>query len=180
VKIPQETHTRGATFRLSFSLRGSANISIAQSTPPQNVSSQAQQRASLLARRYRLGEKLHYHMRATNRDRAGTRVYEAQADGTVKQNSEGKFYEDYQWSGLMVNGNAVSLLATNTEFHQLRPLDPACEAPFPRPVPYLPRPHRPGLGLREFLRGPGLGDPAKRIEPCRTERQIRGRRAQIC
>lgn len=43
----------------------------------------ASQGPNLFIRHYQEGEKLSYHMKATNKDHAGTKSYEAQADGVV-------------------------------------------------------------------------------------------------
>jgi len=52
-------------------------------------------------RHYQEGEKIVYHMKATNRDRAGTWLYEFEADGIVKKDPEGKFYEEIGWTNLV-------------------------------------------------------------------------------
>src|ERR1700674_105630 len=64
----------------------------------------------LLARHYQEGEKLSYHMKASNRNRVRTLTYEIQADGVVKQNAAG-FFEEYAWSGLLIDGKPVALPA---------------------------------------------------------------------
>jgi hypothetical protein len=89
--------------------------STAADTPP------AQQ--DLLARHYQEGEKLSYHMKASNRNREKTLLYEIQADGVVKQNAAG-FYEEYAWSGLIVNGKPMVLPAGSQSFRQVLSLAP--------------------------------------------------------
>jgi hypothetical protein len=76
---------------------------------------------SLLSRHYRQGEKLSYHMTATNQDNVSTKSYEAQADGVVKKDSAGNFYEEYQWSAVVWDGKAVAVPA---DFRQILSLDP--------------------------------------------------------
>jgi hypothetical protein len=77
----------------------------------------------LLARHYQEGEKLSYHMKASNRNRVRTLTYEIQADGVVKQNAAG-FFEEYAWSGLLVDGKPVTLPASNQSFRQVLSLSP--------------------------------------------------------
>jgi hypothetical protein len=83
---------------------------------------------SLLTRHYQEGEKLSYHMTATNKDNISAKRYEAQADGVVKKDSAGNFYEEYQWSGVVWNGKAV---AVSQEFRQILSLDPGFKPPLP-------------------------------------------------
>src|SRR5260370_42571156 len=78
---------------------------------------------SLLARHYQEGEKLTYHMKGSNRGRAGTTVYEADATGVVKKNAAGKFVEEYAWSNLIVNGAPVTLSPAAAAFRQQLSLD---------------------------------------------------------
>src|SRR5258706_2846752 len=91
------------------------------SNPPPQSASRADH--NILTRRYQGGEKLTYHMKGTNRDHSGTRVYEAQATGVVKKNAGGKFIEEYAWSNLIVNSVPVALSPAVTNFRQLVSLD---------------------------------------------------------
>jgi hypothetical protein len=68
-------------------------------------------RPSLLARRYREGDSLHYVMDATNQGRSDTVRYSAWADGVVRRDSLGRFIEDFEWSRLIRNGRDVQLTA---------------------------------------------------------------------
>ena len=77
--------------------------------------------ANPLTRRYREGESLAYHMKATNQGRNGTIHYEADAKGVVKKNATG-FAEEYAWSNLAYNGQAMNLPAG--DFRQTLSLDP--------------------------------------------------------
>lgn len=74
-----------------------------------------------LTRRYREGEVLAYHMKATNQGRNETIRYEADAKGVVKKNAAG-FVEEYAWSNLAYNGQAMNLPAG--DFRQPLSLDP--------------------------------------------------------
>lgn len=78
---------------------------------------------SILARHYLEGEKLSYHMKGSNRGRTRTTVYEADATGVVKKNASGKFFEEYAWSNLVVNGSPVALSPAATAFRQQVSLD---------------------------------------------------------
>ena len=78
---------------------------------------------SLLARRYKEGEKLAYHMKGSNRGRTSTTLYEADATGVVKKNAAGKFVEEYAWSNLMVKGAPVALTPAAAAFRQQVSLD---------------------------------------------------------
>ena len=81
-----------------------------------------------LARRYREGDVLAYHMKATNQGRKGTIRYEADAKGTVKKNTTG-FVEEYTWSNLVFNGQAITLPAS--DFRQPLSLDPTAPPGLP-------------------------------------------------
>ena len=78
-------------------------------------------KALLLRRQYREGESLLYHMKATNQGRSGTLRYEADAKGLVRRKAAG-FIEEYAWSNLNFNGQAISLPAS--DFRQQLSLDP--------------------------------------------------------
>lgn len=88
----------------------------------------APESGNLFARHYQAGDKLSYHMTATNQDRLKTMHYQARANAIVKQNASGQFYEEYQWSSLEWNGKNVPVPA---DFRQLLSLDPNFKAPFP-------------------------------------------------
>lgn len=79
---------------------------------------------SSLTRKYREGERLAYRMKASNRDRSRTTVYEATARGVVKRNSAGTFYEEYEWSDIVWNGANFALPDANRGFRQLLSLAP--------------------------------------------------------
>jgi hypothetical protein len=78
----------------------------------------------LLSRHYEEGEKLSYHMKATNQDRHGTLRYEIQANGVVKKNAPGQFVEEFAWSNLVVNDKATALSAASADFRQPLSLSP--------------------------------------------------------
>ena len=78
----------------------------------------------LPARRYREGETVSYHMRATNRDRVSTLEYEIQADGVVKKTTDG-YVEEFAWSGLNVGGTAIALPPESVAFRQILSLLPS-------------------------------------------------------
>jgi hypothetical protein len=89
---------------------------------------------SVLPRRqYHEGEKISYHMKGTNRDRAQTIVYEVQADGIAKKDADGRFVEEFTWSRLVANGAAVTLDPAAANFRQILSLEPH----YPLSVPDL-------------------------------------------
>jgi hypothetical protein len=73
---------------------------------------------SLLARHYREGETLRYHMRATHRSSQGLVRYEADATGRVVRDSLGRYFEALEWSQLVENDRAVTLPGGTAPVHQ--------------------------------------------------------------
>src|SRR5580698_1572094 len=59
---------------------------------------------SILTRHYQEGEKLTYHMKATNKDRVNSTAYEIDGVATVKKNANGNFVEEFAWTNFMQNG----------------------------------------------------------------------------
>lgn len=84
--------------------------------------------SNLFSRHYQEGEKLSYRMKATNKDRLKTMSYEAQADGVVKKDAAGHFYEEYQWSGVAWNGQTSPVAP---DFRQILSLDPGSRPQIP-------------------------------------------------
>jgi hypothetical protein len=78
----------------------------------------------LLNRHYQDGEKLSYHMKATNKGFLGTTSYEADAIGVVKIDSNGRFYEEYKWTNLIVNTKHIVLPAASLNYRQSLSLAP--------------------------------------------------------
>jgi hypothetical protein len=74
----------------------------------------------LLARRYQEGEKLSYHMKVVNEKWR----YEIQADGVVKRDSAGKYFEEYAWSHMISDGTPVTLSPASSNFRQSVTLAP--------------------------------------------------------
>jgi hypothetical protein len=74
----------------------------------------------VLQRRYRDGERLHYQMSGQNE----AWQYRVQADGIVRRDSRGRYFEEYTWSNLTSGGNAVPLTAESASFRQELSLDP--------------------------------------------------------
>jgi hypothetical protein len=97
---------------------GGAGIFAAQvATTGQNV----------LLRRYREGEKLTYHMKGVNENWH----YEIQADGAVKKDASGTYFEEYSWSNMISDGAKVSLPVGSANFRQELTLDPNHPPSFP-------------------------------------------------
>lgn len=74
-----------------------------------------------LRRQYRDGEKLAYHMKGINEDWH----YEIDAEGVVKKDAAGRFFEEYQWVHMTSGGKPVSLAPSAAEYRQKLTLDPA-------------------------------------------------------
>ncbi len=82
---------------------------------------------NVLLRRYREGEKLTYHMTGINE----RWHYEIQADGIVKRDSAGAYFEEYRWSNLISGDQKVALPAASLDFRQQLTLDPNRHSVFP-------------------------------------------------
>lgn len=89
--------------------------------------------SDLPARRYREGEKLTYHMKASNRGQQATNTYEIQADGVVKKDSAGRFIEEFAWSKMVMNGKPITPSQAAIDFRQVLSLEPG----YPMIVPNL-------------------------------------------
>lgn len=118
-------------------LLGSSAVVAAQAVPADH---------NPLLRRYREGETLTYQMEATNDGRR----YQAQADGIVKKASDGTYYEEYQWSNLVLSGKPSPLTPTGVNFVQQVTLDPNHHVSFPNLSQADPRLIGPALDLLTF------------------------------
>ncbi len=78
----------------------------------------------LLDRHYQDGERLSYHMKATNKDKTKTLSYEVDAVGIVKRDANNRFYEEYEWTNLVWNNATVSLSPASINFRQPLSLAP--------------------------------------------------------
>jgi hypothetical protein len=110
--------------RKRFQLLSALGLLAVGAVPPmtaQTTSAKDDRHSSPLTRSYREGEALSYHMTATNQGRNGTIRYEADASGRVKKTPSGGFAEQYAWSNLSYNGQAMSLPAS--DFRQALSLD---------------------------------------------------------
>jgi hypothetical protein len=74
---------------------------------------------NVLLRRYREGEKLTYHMKGINEDWH----YDIQADGLVRKDPAGTFFEEYHWSNLVSDHQNVALSSADMDFRQQLSLD---------------------------------------------------------
>jgi hypothetical protein len=86
---------------------------------------------SILTRHYLEGEKLTYHMKATNKDRVNNTAYEIDAVGTVKKNSTGNLVEEYSYTNFVVNGKPVDMTPAMKDFRQNLSLDSATPTGIP-------------------------------------------------
>ncbi|MFC5863063.1 hypothetical protein ACFPT7_12225 [Acidicapsa dinghuensis] len=76
--------------------------------------------ANPLHRQYRAGEKLTYHMKGVNE----AWHYEIDAEGVVKKDAAGQYFEEYQWVHMTSNGQPESLLPSAADYRQRLTLDP--------------------------------------------------------
>jgi len=81
----------------------------------------------VLVRRYREGEKLSYQMKGINQ----AWHYSIQADGAVKRDPTGPFFEEYRWSDLISDHQEVPLSAASLNFREQVSLDPNYKLAFP-------------------------------------------------
>ncbi len=80
-----------------------------------------------LLRQYRDGERLTYHMKGTNE----TWHYQIQAEGVVKKDADGTYFEEYVWSHLISDDREAALSAGSTSLRQRVTLDPDRGPVFP-------------------------------------------------
>jgi len=73
-----------------------------------------------LHRQYREGERLTYRMKGTNE----AWRYEIDAEGVVKKDAGGRFFEEYQWAHMTSSEQPVSLALSAGEYRQKLALDP--------------------------------------------------------
>lgn len=100
----------------------------------------------LLSRRYQVGEVLTYHIKGINENRH----YEIQADGIVRKDSEGTYFEDYRWSNLVSGNQKVALSPASLDFRQQVTLDPNHNSAFPNLSAVDPRLIGPIADLMNF------------------------------
>jgi len=79
----------------------------------------------VFSRQYRDGEKLGYHMEATNEGRYKTIKYQADVDCVVKRDARGTFVEECSWTNLIVDNSRIELSAAAKNFRQALSLEPA-------------------------------------------------------
>jgi hypothetical protein len=82
---------------------------------------------TVLLRRYHEGEKLTYQMKGMNENWH----YEIQADGIVKKDPAGTYFEEYRWSNLISDNQKTALPAASLDFRQQVTLDPGRNPSFP-------------------------------------------------
>ena len=91
----------------------------------------AQETSVTFRRTYQDGERVAYHMKATNKGRYQTTAYQADVNCVVKKDEGGAFFEECAWSNLVVNGNSVALSSVAQDFRQRLSLDPAVNPSVP-------------------------------------------------
>src|SRR5258708_9082137 len=82
---------------------------------------------NVLLRSYHEGEKLTYRMKGINEDWH----YEIRADGIVKKDSDGTYFEEYGWSDLISDKQKAVLSPASLNFRQQVTLDPKRNPGFP-------------------------------------------------
>jgi hypothetical protein len=93
---------------------------------------------SVLTRHYQDGEKLAYHMKATNKDRATSQAYEIDGIATVKKNATGNFVEEYAWTNFVLDGKPFPMTPAMKDFRQNLSLDPASPSGVPNLSQVIP------------------------------------------
>lgn len=123
-----------------------------------------------IARRYQDGEPLVYRMIATNQSHQDVTHYEARAEGEVRRDSAGHFYEEYSWSHLRVNDAKVALPPASTNFRQRLSLSPEYRLSIPDLRGVHPALVGPVVDLLTFyadvqlaMREPGLVQPGDHV-----------------
>jgi hypothetical protein len=76
--------------------------------------------ANPLHRQYKEGETLTYKMTAINEDWH----YSLRAEGTVKKNDAGSYFEEYRWTDMTSDGKPYTMAPSMTDFRQKLSLDP--------------------------------------------------------
>jgi hypothetical protein len=93
---------------------------------------------SILTRHYQEGEKLTYHMKASNKDRVNSTAYEIDGVATVKKNAAGNFVEEYAWTNFTQNGQPFVMTPAMKDFRQTLSLDPATPSGVPNLSQVIP------------------------------------------
>jgi hypothetical protein len=88
---------------------------------------EAGRQSTVLARSYRDGETLKYQMKGLNENWK----YEILAQGVVKKDAAGKYFEEYAWSRLISDGKEVTLNGATSDFRQMVSLSPDTPPSFP-------------------------------------------------
>ena len=100
----------------------------------------------LLLRRYHEGEQLNYHMKGINENWH----YEIEAEGIVKKDSAGNYFEEYGWSNLVSDNQKVVLSPAGVDFRQQLTLDPNSTPRTPNLAQVDPRLIGPTLDFMTF------------------------------
>lgn len=88
-----------------------ASTLIAPQTPPTS--------ANPLARHYRAGETIAYHMTGVN----DAWHYTADAAGIVKKDADGRYIEEFRWLRMTSNGHPITIDPTMDKFREVLSLD---------------------------------------------------------
>jgi hypothetical protein len=113
-------------FSVALLLLCGFTLEASRQTAPSEKQSAAET-PGLLARRYQDGEKLTYHMKGVNENWR----YEIQADGVVKRDASGMYFEEYAWSHMISDGTPATLSPATSNFRQIVSLAPETPPSFP-------------------------------------------------
>jgi hypothetical protein len=83
--------------------------------------------ANPLHRRYREGETLAYKMTGINENWH----YTVRAEGTVKKNDHGAWFEEFRWTDMTSDGKPYTMAPSMTDFRQKLSLDPSAMPSMP-------------------------------------------------
>lgn len=115
--------TRSRRFLLALCLLAPAGA-WCQAQEPAPAPALAPAPARILARKYVEGETVAYEMRATNQSRLRTLKYSARTSGIVRKEPGSGFYEELEWTALVVDGDPVDLPQPSRIFRERLSLAP--------------------------------------------------------
>ena len=108
------------TLALAIAVLSGLNKRSASGSTTRLAGRQSPANSGLPLRHYREGENLTYLMKGVNE----SWHYEIGTDGIVRKAADGSYFEEYAWSDLRSNGQAVTLPASTMKFRQQLTLDP--------------------------------------------------------
>jgi hypothetical protein len=113
-----------------------------------------------LARRYQEGQKITYRMKGINE----AWHYEVQADGVVKKDADGTYFEEVGWSQMISDGKPFTLPPASLSFQQILTLDPKHKPSFPNISQVDPRLVGPLTDMLTFYVDVSLAEKTGKLE----------------